>query len=526
MKHLNGQSLLHFYHHRCELKLINNVTTSIRFFQDIIHEKKDFASRFCIHIIPEPRPFKHYNYFNFFDFFEFYQIHKQTYALNIGNAFHVFLTENETEIFTTFEKYNDINGPYKGVFDYRVYFLVHKNGQINTLKSPTRLNVYIPETFGKVLKRDNDKILFDVLVKHEQTYDRETIFTGMRENVQRYRLKAFYTEYNNLDTNYWSLTIDSLQGTTQPLERSLFAIRIIKEGIVRKKKDFTLTDITRDERLLKLLPERSSDYFILSNFYNEFSNFQLENDDFVKTKGFVDSSYQYSEAEITKYFTIDIIHSSVEVIHYHFDFLPIFKYAKARGLGENFGRIFYSYLKENDTDVFTTEEKYGEGKKDKIIYVVNKYSEFKFLGSRVVPYQGPYGIYQYIPETFYNILVKSNKELKNSYSMWHWISKNTLTQGTYYDPINKTTVGRHLVLRRKTENLTDERGIRLFYAKSGLGYQPLENSLAPIQEIFSFSANATSTENKNYFAERIRDFEKMFPDEQKIYAYDIQKKKN
>ena len=108
---------------------------------------------------------------------------------------------------------------------------------------------------------------------------------------------------------------------------------------------------------MKLLPERSSDYFILSDFYNEFSNFQLENDDFVKTKGFVDSSYQYSEAEIAKYFTIDIMHSSVEVIRYHFDFLPIFKYAKARGLGENFGRIFYSYLKENDTDVFTTEEK-------------------------------------------------------------------------------------------------------------------------------------------------------------------------
>ena len=121
-------------------------------------------------------------------------------------------------------------------------------------------------------------------------------------------------------------------------------------------------------------------------------------------------------------------------------------------------------------------------------------------------------------------MVESNKELKNSYSMWHWISKNTLTQGTYYDPVNKTTVGRHLVLRRKTENLTDERGMRLFYAKSGLGYQPLENSRAPIQEIFSFSANATNTENKNYFAERIRDFEKMFPDEQKIYAYDIQKK--
>ena len=186
VKHLNGQGLIHFYHHCRGLKLINNVTTSIRFFQDIIHENKDFASRFCIHIIPEPRPFKHYNYFDFFDFFEFYQIHKQTYALNIGNAFHAFLTENETEIFTTFEKYNDINGSYKDVLDYRVYFLVHKNGQINTLKSLTCLNSYIPETFGKVI--------FNVLAKHEETYDRETIFTGMSENAQRYGLKAFYTE--------------------------------------------------------------------------------------------------------------------------------------------------------------------------------------------------------------------------------------------------------------------------------------------------------------------------------------------
>ena len=116
-------------------------------------------------------------------------------------------------------------------------------------------------------------------------------------------------------------------------------------------------------------------------------------------------------------------------------------------------------------------------------------------------------------------MVKSNKELKNSYSTWHWISKNTLTQGTYYNLVNKTTVGRHLVLRKKNRKFE-----KLFYAKSVLGYQPLETSLAPIQEIFSFPANATNTENKNYFAERIRDFQKMFPDEQKIYAYDIQKK--
>ena len=196
-------------------------------------------------------------------------------------------------------------------------------------------------------------------------------------------------------------------------------MRINRDGIDRKNKDFTLTDITGDERLLKLSPERSSDYFILSDFYKEFYNFQFQNGDFVKTKGFVDSAYQYSEVEISKYFSIDIIHSSAEATHYHFDFLPVFKYAKVRGLGENFGRVFYSYLKENNTDVFATEEKYGGCKKDKIIYVVNKYNEFKFLGSRVAPSQGPYRVYQYIPETFYNILVNSNTELKNSYGTCH-----------------------------------------------------------------------------------------------------------
>ena len=43
MKHLNGQSLLHFYHHLCELKLINNVTTSIRYFLGYYSRKKGFC---------------------------------------------------------------------------------------------------------------------------------------------------------------------------------------------------------------------------------------------------------------------------------------------------------------------------------------------------------------------------------------------------------------------------------------------------------------------------------------------------
>ena len=92
----------HFYHHLCEIKLINDVTASIRFLQPNIHERKDFAAKFSIHIIPEP--FKYYNYFDIFDFFEFYQIHNDTLDFHVGRAFHSYLSAADTEIFTTYEK--------------------------------------------------------------------------------------------------------------------------------------------------------------------------------------------------------------------------------------------------------------------------------------------------------------------------------------------------------------------------------------------------------------------------------------
>ena len=104
LKHLTKTNLLHFYHHLCEIKLINDVTTSIRFLQQNIHERKDFAAKFSIHIIPEPRPLKYYNYFDIFDFFEFYQIHNDTLDLHVGRAFHSYLSTADTEIFTTHEK--------------------------------------------------------------------------------------------------------------------------------------------------------------------------------------------------------------------------------------------------------------------------------------------------------------------------------------------------------------------------------------------------------------------------------------
>ena len=87
LKHLTKTNLLHFYHHLCEIKLINDVTTSIRVLQQYINERKDFAARFLIHIIPEPRPFKYYNYFDFFYFFEFYHTHKDALGLHVGRTF-------------------------------------------------------------------------------------------------------------------------------------------------------------------------------------------------------------------------------------------------------------------------------------------------------------------------------------------------------------------------------------------------------------------------------------------------------
>ena len=98
IKHLSEINTLHFYHPKCELKLANNVTSSIRFFQESIHEEKDFASKFCIHVIPESRQHKYYNYFDFSQFFEFYQIHKLTYVLDVGRAFYAYLSKSDTDI--------------------------------------------------------------------------------------------------------------------------------------------------------------------------------------------------------------------------------------------------------------------------------------------------------------------------------------------------------------------------------------------------------------------------------------------
>ena len=69
LRHLSESNRLHFSHEKAELKLINNVSTSLTFFEQNIHYQKDFKSKFCIHILGDPRPFKYCSYFDYFDFF-------------------------------------------------------------------------------------------------------------------------------------------------------------------------------------------------------------------------------------------------------------------------------------------------------------------------------------------------------------------------------------------------------------------------------------------------------------------------
>ena len=70
----------------------------------------------------------------------------------------------------------------------------------------------------------------------------------------------------------------------------------------------------------------------------------------------------------------------------------------------------------------------------------------------------------------------------------------------------------------------DQRGVSLFYCKSGPGLLDLEEIIAPRDEIKLVIKTVNNPENKNYFSENVRDFEKIFPDEEKILEYDEQNK--
>lgn len=129
--------------------------------------------------------------------------------------------------------------------------------------------------------------------------------------------------------------------------------------------------------------------------------------DFIKFYEFENQEYKYNEVEISDIFFLHIIHSNEEGTYYSFDFLPVFKYGREHGIGHSFDYTFYEYLEKNKTDVFTIEEKYSNGKTEKILYVVDKDKKFRFLDEEIKN-PGIYGIYHCISESFYSVLLNSN----------------------------------------------------------------------------------------------------------------------
>ena len=182
---------------------------------------------------------------NFKELFEFYQIHRFEYALDVGRAFYAYLSEIDTEVFTTFEKFTDPNGIYKGVMDYILYFLVHEKEYIRMLKTENFLNIYITKTFGEILKKDNDPALFDTLLTVREIHGRETIYNRMKDNVINYGLKPFYMDYEHVDDFYWAIQVN-IARSTEPLARVIIRYKLIRDGICRSNKDFNLTNITGD----------------------------------------------------------------------------------------------------------------------------------------------------------------------------------------------------------------------------------------------------------------------------------------
>ena len=64
------------------------------------------------------------------------------------------------------------------------------------------------------------------------------------------------------------------------------------------------------------------------------------------------------------------------------------------------------------------KKKFEEGKKRNILFVVNDKGQFSFLDQEIEN-PGVCSIYQYVSETFYALLVNTNKRLNEIYSTWY-----------------------------------------------------------------------------------------------------------
>ena len=123
-----------------------------------------------------------------------------------------------------------------------------------------------------------------------------------------------------------------------------------------------MVNITDGSRLIALLPEKTNEFYPLSNFYKEFTNVKLTEQHFFRFDGFEETKYRFGDREISDTFKIHILHSNTHQSKYVFDFLPVFKFAKSEGIGQKFKDYFFRYLSENNTEVFPTEKKHNEEK--------------------------------------------------------------------------------------------------------------------------------------------------------------------
>ena len=93
----------------------------------------------------------------------------------------------------------------------------------------------------------------------------------MKNNVEHYGLKPINTEYSRLDDFYDR--IDLLAVGAWKINKFFIPHNLIRDNVTRRIHSVSLTDITGDERLLKLLPQKTHQHFVLSNFYKGFTNF-------------------------------------------------------------------------------------------------------------------------------------------------------------------------------------------------------------------------------------------------------------
>ena len=94
------------------------------------------------------------------------------------------------------------------------------------------------------------------------------------------------------------------------------------------------------------------------------------------------------------------------------------------------------------------------------------------------------------------------------YNTWYLISKSNFQKGHPVPKNIKSTI--------------DPVGIRLSHANLDQGYKDIDQVIALREEINFYIKNSNNPYNRNYFSERTRIFEKIFPSEEKILQYRVQ----